>query len=158
MRYSIHEVKKKAEIAIGMLFKNDSFLLENDVNERSISHKLAEYLQQQFPDYNVDCEYDKHGKYTKELEGIRECDEERKTDRILPDIIIHKRGTDDFNLVVLELKSKEGATSCDEKKLKLMTKKDGKFKYDCGLLILFRNNLIEQYVNGEKIRSFKIEK
>src|SRR4030042_3754738 len=55
--YEKEEIEYKIKIALGILFKNDSFLLEKDVNERSISHKLAEYLQEQFPDYDVDCEY-----------------------------------------------------------------------------------------------------
>jgi hypothetical protein len=44
------EIKKNLYAAINLLFKNDSFLLKESVNERSITHKLAEYLQQQFPD------------------------------------------------------------------------------------------------------------
>lgn len=73
--------------ALKRLLKEDSFLLENDVNERSITHKLAEYLQRELREgefneyefngyrlheYNVDCEYnrmDKNGvQDTKRLE------------------------------------------------------------------------------------------
>src|SRR2546427_8109761 len=101
--YPIEEIKKRVEVGLGILSRNDFFLLEHRVNERSVSHKLAEYLQRQFPDWNVDCEYNKKGLSTKELDTIRECDEQRTTDRVFPDIIIHRRNTDD-NLLVIEVK------------------------------------------------------
>ena len=44
------EIEKRTRIAVGCLIKNDSFLLNGGVHERSIAHKLAEYLQEQFPD------------------------------------------------------------------------------------------------------------
>lgn len=59
--YSDGEIIERTRIALGVLQKNDSFLLENEVNERTIAHKFAEYLQKQFPDWNVDCEYNRMG-------------------------------------------------------------------------------------------------
>lgn len=53
----INEIIKKIEIAIDFLFSNDLYLLERGLNERSISSKLANYLQLLFFGYNVDCEY-----------------------------------------------------------------------------------------------------
>ena len=50
------------EIALSELIERDSFLFEADANERSITHKLAEYLQAQFQDWNVDCEYNRNGR------------------------------------------------------------------------------------------------
>ena len=38
-----------------------------DANERSLTHKLAEYLQCEFPDWHVDCEYNRHGLDVKRL-------------------------------------------------------------------------------------------
>lgn len=134
------EIIKKLSLALHLFYAKDAHLIEINVHERSIAHKFAEYLQILFPEYNVDCEYDKHGYYTKELEGISECSSGRATDRILPDIIIHKRGNDENNLIVFEIKSKSGSNPCDIKKLELLTKKDGQFKYDFGFFIQFGNN------------------
>ncbi len=53
MDYKKEEIEKKVWIAVELLFKNDAFLLENDVNERSVSHKLAEYIQTQFPEWHA---------------------------------------------------------------------------------------------------------
>ena len=133
--YLIEEIKKKVGICLGLLSRTDSFLLERRVSERSVSHKLAEYLQQQFPDWNVDCEYNLKGLGTKQLEGIQECDEQKKTDRVLPDIIVHRRNTDD-NLLVIEVKH-QNDDLCDLKKLELFTSPSGQFRYKFGLFIKF---------------------
>lgn len=79
------KVHKKVEKAINILSKNDAFLLEGNVNERSISHKLAEYLQQEFNDWNVDYEYNRDffrsNGNSKTRPWLEECDpEETKTD------------------------------------------------------------------------------
>jgi len=47
----------KIEDGLYTLLKKDGYLLKNSVNERSITHKLAEYYQVLFPEWNVDCEY-----------------------------------------------------------------------------------------------------
>ena len=53
------ELKNNLHRSIEMFAKNDYYLIENNLNERTIAHKLGEYLQILFPDYNVDCEYNR---------------------------------------------------------------------------------------------------
>ena len=53
------EVLEKIKNAYRKLLKNDSCLLAVDANERSITHRFAIYLEDEFPDYNVDCEYNR---------------------------------------------------------------------------------------------------
>jgi hypothetical protein len=132
--YTEPEIKAKVEIALGMLLKNDAFLLEHDVNERSISHKLAEYLQQLFPDYHVDCEYNRHGIGIKRLPRI--CQNEAH-ERVHPDIVVHLRGIDDFNMLVIEIKPTITLDVCDKTKLGLFTNKTGLYGYRYGLFIGF---------------------
>jgi hypothetical protein len=60
-------MNEKILATLNVLLSQDAHLLKNDVNERSITHKLAEYIQQVTPDWNVDCEYNKHGTDTKRL-------------------------------------------------------------------------------------------
>lgn len=139
--YDFESIQNKVGIAIGILLKEDAFLLENLVNERSVAHKLAEYLQEQFPEWNIDCEYNKKGLDTKLLDNIHECDEQRKTDRVLPDIIIHHRNSN-RNLLVIEIKTKTDDSTCDKKKLKLFTSSNGEYHYSFGLYIKF--NKIEE--------------
>ena len=155
MDYSIQEIQKKVHIAIGVLFKNDAFLLENEVHERSIAHKLAEYLQDEFPDWHVDCEYNRKGRDGKILKGIHECFEQRKTDRIFPDIIVHIRNTDK-NLLVIEIKPNVNSDACDVKKLELLTKPDNGYEYKLGLYLSFNGlnrPIIEWFKDGERYES-----
>lgn len=152
-KYTDDQIKEKVNIAIGMLFKGDSFLLENGVNERSVSHKLAEYLQTLFSDYNVDCEYNKKGLDTKTLDGIKECEEQRKTDRVFPDIIVHTRNSND-NLIVIEIKTISKNENCDLCKLSLFTDllSSNGYKYQLGIFIKFNkldNPIIRYFKNGK---------
>lgn len=91
--------------AIGELLRNDLDLLRLDVNERSITHKLAGYLQKGFPDWDVDCEYNRNHDQVKQLRfpqgQVRPDDTDAKT--VFPDIIVHKRNSDG-NLLVIEVK------------------------------------------------------
>lgn len=52
--------QSKILIGLDILLSRDSYLLVQDIHERTITHKLAEYYQQLFPDWNVDCEYNKN--------------------------------------------------------------------------------------------------
>jgi len=59
------KIKEKVFNNIRLLIKNDFYLLEIGANERSVAHKLAEYLKQEFPNRHVDCEYNRHGERIK---------------------------------------------------------------------------------------------
>ena len=101
----INAVKQKVSLALEKLFKEDHYLLEEDANERSISHRLALYLQEMFPKWDVDCEYNRNLKEVKSLNMPSSCvswdDTEART--VFPDIIVHHRGTNE-NLLVIEMK------------------------------------------------------
>lgn len=62
--YQYHEI---TEAAIRRFIKEDRYLSKLDVNERSQTHKLAEYIQHMLPEYNVDCEYNKNLTEDKQL-------------------------------------------------------------------------------------------
>lgn len=53
--------------ALDRLLDRDLFLLTADANERSITHRLALYLEDEFGEWNVDCEYNRDGHEPKEL-------------------------------------------------------------------------------------------
>lgn len=129
------KIKESLHNALGSLYKNDAFLLKHSAHERSITHKLAEYLQQQFLDWNVDCEYNLHGINTKKLP--RECGYEYK-ELVYPDIIIHSRG-ENLNLLVIEAKLNKftRVNGCDHVKLVEFTGQNGDYKYRFGVFIGF---------------------
>lgn len=76
------------------------------------------YLQGLFPTHDVDVEYNRHETDPKRLQGLEEC--ETSDGRVFPDIVVHRRGVDDRNLLVIEVKKSTNATSreCDRAKLR----------------------------------------
>jgi hypothetical protein len=98
-------VAEKLQRAISKLLEIDGFLLRADVNERSLSHKLAEYIASEFPDWNVDCEYNRDGHEPKrvQLEPVGVESDDTYGTTVFPDIIVHKRGERD-NLLAIEIK------------------------------------------------------
>ena len=117
---------------------NDAWLFEMNVNERSITHKLAEYLQQEFADWNVDCEYNRNLDEMKRLSvpktGIEWDDLESKT--VFPDIIVHKRGAKK-NLLVIEVKKSNSTVPDTFDKIKLNALLREPFNYKFALFIKF---------------------
>ena len=106
------------------------------VSERCTAHRLAVHLDQNFPGWNVDCEYNRDEQQRKLLETIHEC---RGTtdDSIFPDIIVHHRQQPgrEHNLLVVELKRYSREDACDRRKLELLTDPDGHYAYQFGLYI-----------------------
>lgn len=128
----------------------EKFILDNDLNERTLTHKLAEYLQENFLDFNVDCEYNRMMKeedyVTKTLElkkeeGINNFDTTAKT--VYPDIIIHRRGDDQDNLLVIEVKKNGNhkGKDFDIKKLNAFIKD---LNYKFGIYLEFDNTEISE--------------
>jgi restriction endonuclease S subunit len=87
-------VYDKLKEALEKFRMQDFYLIETDSNERAITAKIVCYLQEQFQSWNVDHEFNRN------QEDIKR---DNQGNRIIPDIIIHKRGTND-NLVMIEVK------------------------------------------------------
>lgn len=140
---------EKVRRALCGFFESDRDLLEKGANERSITHKLAEHLQCQFRHLNVDCEYNRHGLNAKILSRFAECiGEDDSRDRMVyPDIIVHRRGEDKSNLLVIEAKkttmedmgskSMKRGLKRDRCKLREFTRLRGCYEYKFGLLLVF---------------------
>lgn len=159
----IPEDWKDSDIFITIIknfLNNEKFILNNDLNERTISYKLAEYIQKEFSSYDVDCEYNKmqNGedpkKYTAktldlDAEEISSNDEKGIT--VYPDIIIHKRGNNENNYLIIEIKKNKYANEkrkkgesyrdFDFRKLKAYTK-ETTLNYTYGIYLEFEGNTI----------------
>jgi hypothetical protein len=137
--YDFNTVKNFVESAIEKLMINDAELLDINVNERSVSHKFAEYLQQKFTGWHVDCEYNRKMRDRKTLnvsyDNVTDDDIDAKS--VFPDIIVHHRQTDE-NLLVIEMKKMGMDTSKDEAKLKAFT--GSEYAYRFGLLLVLKQN------------------
>lgn len=139
------------------IFQDDSELFDfgdnSIISERTLSSRLGYYLQNLLPDYNVDCEYNRHINEIKTIDGRK----------IYPDVIVHKRGIDDKNLAWIEVKkSTAGSTEIknDRQRLKLVTDLGSPYVYKYGFLIIFdllnrRRVTIESYENGQLVDSVK---
>ncbi|MGE5370716.1 MAG: hypothetical protein ACM3QZ_01895 [Solirubrobacterales bacterium] len=121
-------VEEKVEKALKMLIERDGYLLQKDSSERSITHRLAIYLEPEFEGWNVDCEYNRNGGDKKVLDALK-ANGNRNGRTVLPDIIIHKRGTKQ-NLLVIEAKKNDPHDAFDLEKLAYFKKQENiKYKY-----------------------------
>ena len=80
--------------ALARLLSQDAHMLPRKTSERAVTGRLAMYLQAEFPDHEVDVEYNRHGEKPKRA----------KRALIVPDIVVHKRGNDHRNVLALEVK------------------------------------------------------
>jgi len=117
------EVKKRLHDALQKIVKSDLYLLEHDLSERCIASRLAMYLQSLFSKYAVDVEYNRAGAFPKKLGLPEKCANYRNNNGealVVPDIIIHRRGLEGPNILVLELKktSNRDAYQCDRKRVR----------------------------------------
>ena len=113
------KVKDYLEQATARVEAEDRHLLMIDVSERCIATRLAMYLREYFDNYNyaVDVEYNRHGEDKKQLHDlVRKHNCSRASDdggqRVLPDVIVHRRGVDDSNLLIIEMKNGEPRRYC----------------------------------------------
>ncbi|MFH1941156.1 MAG: hypothetical protein ABIL68_03550 [bacterium] len=138
--FSLKRVRSLVQNSIQKLINDDADLLDINVNERSISHKFAEYLQQEFLGWNVDCEYNRKMGETKRLNvifnNVTDQDIEAKT--VFPDIIVHRRQTDK-NLLVIEMKKSGNNFDNDVKKLKAFTGDEDGYRFGLLLIINSKN-------------------
>jgi hypothetical protein len=119
MYSNMNFLQEKFLSALKNFYIKDCKLVEYKVAERALTHNLAEHLQDEFPEYDVDCEYNKVGEGDPKRIGFLffqmqrkgrnkccgDCDRCRKNKCVIfPDIIVHKRGQVD-NLIVVEAKT-----------------------------------------------------
>jgi len=176
------EIREIVDDAIYTLLGNDGFLLENDVNERSISHRLALYLEDYFPEYDVDCEYNRNVEADNERKYIRiirrkaielgiKIDENTVEQNIIerlvyPDIIVHLRGRNDHNLLIIEMKKTSSSISqeFDYEKLRRYTSAENEndLSYAFGAFICvgvlsnLRENMVAWFMEGQKIEQHEL--
>lgn len=125
--------------SLDQLLRSDGDILAMDVNERSISHRFASYLEPFFKGWNVDCEYNRKHDDPKRLDirrrNVRSDDTQATT--VFPDIIVHRRGTDE-NFLVIEMKKTSSQESDD---------------YDLEKLNAFKTQLGYQFAVFVKVRT-----
>ena len=109
------EVRNQLLRAYRRFLEHDSYLLTSKANERSITHRLTIYVEHEFPEFNVDCEFNRKGLETKKLESFKKevSSDDTKGVSVYPDIIVHHRGTAN-NFVVIEAKTSAEDEECQK--------------------------------------------
>ncbi|MGO4952334.1 hypothetical protein [Paenibacillus sp. DRB1-1] len=177
---NLDEIKGKVNKALLKLYEKDKYLIKNDLNERTIAHKFSNYIQEEFNEFDVDCEYNKNvdeaegnkniyflkqeylelNKNFKETVSIDNIEYVRMS--IYPDIIIHKRGSNLQNLLIIGIKKSTNREdrNFDFSKLKCYTdtSRHNKLGYAWGLFVEFKTKCstppmpeLIWYKNGEII-------
>src|SRR5216683_1952592 len=57
----------KVVSALHEFYARETHLLEKDLGERTLTHRLAVHLEKQFPGWDVDCDYNRLGERTLRL-------------------------------------------------------------------------------------------
>jgi hypothetical protein len=127
-----------------LLGDRDRVLFEVRANERAITHRLAHYLEtatKEFDGWDIDCEYNRIGKdsITPKRLGLDLAEEAIPIGRsgrafavpvdddrgslVFPDIVVHRRGDPESNLLVIEVKTNwsQGSQKHDWSKLRAFT-------------------------------------
>lgn len=138
------QIKNILRQAINRFLENEQHLLSVAVNERSLTHKFAEYLQIILGcAWDIDCEYNRYGEDSKILDEVKSIvgdntkTYETKSKTVYPDIVVHKRGPDGPNLIVLEAKKDPTSQEKSDDKKKLRKIKE-KYHYDFAIFLTFR--------------------
>ena len=94
----------KVVAALGEFYARETFLLEHDLGERTLTHRLAVHLEQQFPGWEVDCDFDRLGERTLRLpHGTIVSTDDHLGKSIYPDIVVHQREIPN-NLLAIEVR------------------------------------------------------
>ena len=147
------------EKAKNEFLEKEKTIIKNDTNERTLTQRLAFYLELQlrknikYENYSVDCEYNRKEEDIKRLKFGKNTDKKE----IYPDIIVHQRKIKN-NLIAIEMKkttSKNTDKIKDIEKLEALTDRKNNYHYTLGIYfeldITDNNNIINFFVDGEEI-------
>ncbi|KWV52929.1 hypothetical protein AS156_09870 [Bradyrhizobium macuxiense] len=143
----------KVITALQDFYAQESFLLERDLGERTLTHRLAVYVERQFAGWQVDCNYDRLGERTLKLpRGSTVSSDDHLGKSIYPDIVVHQRDIPN-NLLAIELRkdSNHQPIEHDQHKLQGLTDPHVWFAYEIGVLVTLARNGVsfsEVYVGG----------
>lgn len=89
--------------AVNALYAEEGDIIAADIGERTLSSCVAWLLKAHFPEHRVHVEYNRADYEPKDIE-LPDAEGEPTTRRVFPDIIVHQPGTNEHNLLVIEMK------------------------------------------------------
>lgn len=118
--------------AIGDLFQNEHLRYASP-GERAVVAELYVRVRERFPEYQVNDEYDRRERAVKDLRYPNAAGVMDEAD-IVPDLIVHRAGTQSHNLLVIEAKRHTNRDFAkDIWKLRGMTDQAGRYAYAVGV-------------------------
>ena len=107
------------------LYRNDEYLISHKASERDLTFHFTTYFKDHMrttsiAQYNVDYEYNRDGDDSKQIDG----------DKVYPDFIVHRRGSNEDNLLIIEFKTWWNPNNTNDiEKLKNMMNEQYRYKY-----------------------------
>jgi hypothetical protein len=132
-------VREAFNAALNKLHDRDLNLLAMGAHEQAICHRVGVYLDA-MTDLNVDCEYNRDMMDAKRL---------RSGNRFRPDIIVHRRFSNEENLLVVEAKATARGGRTDLDRLKELVNQRERYRYFTGVFIMFINHRDRVQRTGE---------
>lgn len=141
---------KKVNDALDVFYIDDIYLIDNDLCERCLQHRIAVYLERQvFSTFYIDCEYNKS--------HVNQQTNTKVVSSIYGnyiDIIIGRRsGNFEDDLACFEIKkwNNPAGSDADRNKLSILTGGE-RFDYDYGFNLILGEDresvVLEVYING----------
>ncbi len=134
------ELLRLVDTALARVYEEDRNLILQQTHERAIVFRFGLYLyellkESVFSDYDLDCEYNRKG-YGTDIKSARGFE-----NGIFPDMVLHKRGPQEYNLLIIEFKPYWNTdNSRDLEKLRTFTSSASEYKYQCGLSVVLNEN------------------
>src|SRR6202012_3697637 len=154
----MHTELDKFVAALKEFYAREAFLFEQDLGERALTHRLAVQLERQFPDFEVDCDFDRLGARTLNLpRGSIVSTDDHLGKSTYPDIVVHQRAIPN-NLLAIEVRkaSNHQPVEHDRQKLRALTDPHFWFAYSIGVLVVLGKNNVtasEVYVASEPVEA-----
>lgn len=113
------EIKKVILEILEDIYLNKKNIIDNKLHERTIvADYIAPALRSKFTDFEVNTDYNREG-------TGRDPKTDLSGNKVVPDIVIHHQGIDEYNLVAMEVKGfwNNQERRIDEEKLQSLNKK-----------------------------------
>jgi hypothetical protein len=143
----------KVVTAIETFYARETHVLEKDLGERTLTHRLAVYLENQFDGWETDCDYSRLGERTLRLpRGSIVSTDDHIGKSVYPDIVVHQRAIPN-NLLAVEIRkeSNHQPPEHDQQKLRALTDPHLWFAYRIGVFLVLGKKRVtasEVYVGG----------
>jgi hypothetical protein len=139
--------------ALQEFYARETYILERDLGERTLTHRLAVLVEKHFAGWEVDCDYDRLGERTIRLpHGSVSSTDDHLGKSIYPDIVVHQRDIPN-NLLAVEVRkaSNHQPIEHDQHKLRALTDPHLWFAFSIGVFVtLAKKNVTfsEVYAGG----------